>query len=202
MEGAEFSFFFFPKFFLCGKLLSVLVNCCKPHIIHGDPRCCSWKDESKLKVFKEVPQLMPFPFFFSFSFRWCSAQSGPIRLFVPYKRRKKENEIPATPVKKNCSKNITLLPATAATTCRFFSPGKNCFLSLKSCPTRCSMSVSGSLELSNWEKCPFFGQIFFIGWFYWLSVPSYFTESSTVLPHLDTSWIGKSAALDLQETQV
>ncbi|XP_056349974.1 deformed epidermal autoregulatory factor 1 homolog isoform X2 [Oenanthe melanoleuca] len=42
--------------------------------------------------------------------------SGPIRLFVPYKRRKKENEIPATPVKKNCSKNITLLPATAATT--------------------------------------------------------------------------------------
>ncbi|XP_030129555.2 deformed epidermal autoregulatory factor 1 homolog isoform X2 [Taeniopygia guttata] len=42
--------------------------------------------------------------------------SGPIRLFVPYKRRKKENEIPATPVKKNCSKNITLLPAAAATT--------------------------------------------------------------------------------------
>ncbi|XP_027517938.1 deformed epidermal autoregulatory factor 1 homolog isoform X2 [Corapipo altera] len=42
--------------------------------------------------------------------------SGPIRLFVPYKRRKKENEMPATPVKKNCSKNITLLPATAATT--------------------------------------------------------------------------------------
>ncbi|NXY81864.1 DEAF1 factor, partial [Alcedo cyanopectus] len=42
--------------------------------------------------------------------------SGPIRLFVPYKRRKKENEIPATPVKKECPKNITLLPATAATT--------------------------------------------------------------------------------------
>ncbi|KAI1232660.1 hypothetical protein IHE44_0006493 [Lamprotornis superbus] len=46
----------------------------------------------------------------------CLIHSGPIRLFVPYKRRKKENEIPATPVKKNCSKNITLLPATAATT--------------------------------------------------------------------------------------
>ncbi|NXJ68006.1 DEAF1 factor, partial [Rostratula benghalensis] len=42
--------------------------------------------------------------------------SGPVRLFVPYKRRKKENEVPATPVKKDCSKNITLLPATAATT--------------------------------------------------------------------------------------
>ncbi|NXF33499.1 DEAF1 factor, partial [Nyctibius bracteatus] len=42
--------------------------------------------------------------------------SGPVRLFVPYKRRKKENEIPATPVKKDCPKNITLLPATAATT--------------------------------------------------------------------------------------
>ncbi|NXC69489.1 DEAF1 factor, partial [Anhinga rufa] len=42
--------------------------------------------------------------------------SGPVRLFVPYKRRKKENEMPATPVKKDCSKNITLLPATAATT--------------------------------------------------------------------------------------
>ncbi|NWS74585.1 DEAF1 factor, partial [Crotophaga sulcirostris] len=42
--------------------------------------------------------------------------SGPIRLFVPYKRRKKENEMPATPAKKDCSKNITLLPATAATT--------------------------------------------------------------------------------------
>ncbi|XP_074773977.1 deformed epidermal autoregulatory factor 1 homolog isoform X5 [Athene noctua] len=42
--------------------------------------------------------------------------SGPVRLFVPYKRRKKENEMPATPVKKDCPKNITLLPATAATT--------------------------------------------------------------------------------------
>ncbi|NXI36027.1 DEAF1 factor, partial [Galbula dea] len=42
--------------------------------------------------------------------------SGPVRLFVPYKRRKKENELPATPVKKDCPKNITLLPATAATT--------------------------------------------------------------------------------------
>ncbi|XP_006164489.2 deformed epidermal autoregulatory factor 1 homolog isoform X1 [Tupaia chinensis] len=42
--------------------------------------------------------------------------SGPVRLFVPYKRRKKENEMPTTPVKKDPPKNITLLPATAATT--------------------------------------------------------------------------------------
>lgn len=41
--------------------------------------------------------------------------SGPIRLFVPYKRRKKEHELPSTPVKKEAPKNITLLPATAAT---------------------------------------------------------------------------------------
>ncbi|XP_027950036.1 deformed epidermal autoregulatory factor 1 homolog isoform X3 [Eumetopias jubatus] len=41
--------------------------------------------------------------------------SGPVRLFVPYKRRKKENELPTTPVKKEPPKNITLLPATAAT---------------------------------------------------------------------------------------
>uniref|UniRef100_A0A674IIK7 Deformed epidermal autoregulatory factor 1 homolog n=1 Tax=Terrapene triunguis TaxID=2587831 RepID=A0A674IIK7_9SAUR len=41
---------------------------------------------------------------------------GPVRLFVPYKRRKKENELPTTPVKKDSPKNITLLPATAATT--------------------------------------------------------------------------------------
>lgn len=148
LQGAEFNFFF-SKFFSFGKLLSALAYCCKPRIIHRDQCCCSWKDESKLKVSKEVPQLMSFPFFFSFSF-WCFAtQSGPIRLFVPYKRRKKENEIPATPVKKNCSKNITLLPATAATTCRFFSPGKNCFLSLEICPARCLMSVSGPLELSS-----------------------------------------------------
>uniref|UniRef100_A0A803TNP3 DEAF1 transcription factor n=1 Tax=Anolis carolinensis TaxID=28377 RepID=A0A803TNP3_ANOCA len=42
--------------------------------------------------------------------------SGPVRLFVPYKRRKKENELPTTPVKKDSPKNITLLPGTAATT--------------------------------------------------------------------------------------
>lgn len=36
---------------------------------------------------------------------------------MPYKRRKKESELPATPVKKDAPKNITLLPATAATTC-------------------------------------------------------------------------------------
>lgn len=44
-------------------------------------------------------------------------QSGPVRLFVPYKRRKKESELPATPVKKDAPKNITLLPAAAAATC-------------------------------------------------------------------------------------
>ncbi|XP_036136979.1 deformed epidermal autoregulatory factor 1 homolog isoform X2 [Molossus molossus] len=42
--------------------------------------------------------------------------SGPVRLFVPYKRRKKENELPTAPGKKEAAKNITLLPATAATT--------------------------------------------------------------------------------------
>uniref|UniRef100_H3B2K9 Deformed epidermal autoregulatory factor 1 homolog n=1 Tax=Latimeria chalumnae TaxID=7897 RepID=H3B2K9_LATCH len=42
--------------------------------------------------------------------------SGPIRLFVPYKRRKKENEQLPTPVKKESPKNITLLPAPAGTT--------------------------------------------------------------------------------------
>ncbi|XP_035182529.1 deformed epidermal autoregulatory factor 1 homolog isoform X1 [Oxyura jamaicensis] len=42
--------------------------------------------------------------------------SGPVRLFVPYKRRKKDSEISANTVKKESSKNITLLPATAATT--------------------------------------------------------------------------------------
>ncbi|XP_047920864.2 deformed epidermal autoregulatory factor 1 homolog isoform X4 [Anser cygnoides] len=42
--------------------------------------------------------------------------SGPVRLFVPYKRRKKDSEMSANTVKKESSKNITLLPATAATT--------------------------------------------------------------------------------------
>uniref|UniRef100_A0A8C5MZ20 Deformed epidermal autoregulatory factor 1 homolog n=1 Tax=Leptobrachium leishanense TaxID=445787 RepID=A0A8C5MZ20_9ANUR len=41
--------------------------------------------------------------------------SGPVRLFVPYKRRKKEGEMPAVPT-KNETKNLTLLPATAAAT--------------------------------------------------------------------------------------
>lgn len=48
-----------------------------------------------------------------------------MRLFVPYKRRKKENEMPTTPVKKDSPKNITLLPATAATTCKFLFPGRD-----------------------------------------------------------------------------
>ncbi|XP_020384337.1 deformed epidermal autoregulatory factor 1 homolog [Rhincodon typus] len=42
--------------------------------------------------------------------------TGPVRLFVPYKRRKKENEQSTTPVKKESPKNITLLPATTGTT--------------------------------------------------------------------------------------
>lgn len=50
-------------------------------------------------------------------------QSGPVRLFVPYKRRKKENELPAAPAKKEASKSIALLPAAAATACEFPPPG-------------------------------------------------------------------------------
>lgn len=42
--------------------------------------------------------------------------SGPVRLFVPYKRRRKENEVSSTPAKKDSPKSITLLPGTAATT--------------------------------------------------------------------------------------
>ncbi|XP_041445919.1 deformed epidermal autoregulatory factor 1 homolog isoform X2 [Xenopus laevis] len=42
--------------------------------------------------------------------------SGPVRLFVPYKRRKKEGELPTVPSKKAQTKNITLLPATASAT--------------------------------------------------------------------------------------
>ncbi|XP_041131048.1 deformed epidermal autoregulatory factor 1 homolog isoform X2 [Polyodon spathula] len=40
--------------------------------------------------------------------------TGPVRLFVPYKRRKKDNEQPTMPEKKGSqsSKNITLLPAS------------------------------------------------------------------------------------------
>ncbi|XP_062917611.1 deformed epidermal autoregulatory factor 1 homolog [Mobula hypostoma] len=41
--------------------------------------------------------------------------TGPVRLFVPYKRRKKENEPTTAPVKKESSKNITLLPAATGT---------------------------------------------------------------------------------------
>uniref|UniRef100_UPI00398F4674 deformed epidermal autoregulatory factor 1 homolog isoform X3 n=1 Tax=Pristiophorus japonicus TaxID=55135 RepID=UPI00398F4674 len=43
------------------------------------------------------------------------AETGPVRLFVPYKRRKKENEQSTTPVKKESPKNITLLPAATGT---------------------------------------------------------------------------------------
>ncbi|XP_063293846.1 deformed epidermal autoregulatory factor 1 homolog isoform X1 [Pelobates fuscus] len=50
-------------------------------------------------------------------------QSGPVRLFVPYKRRKKEGEIPTVPAKKE-AKNLTLLPATAAATFTVSSSGQ------------------------------------------------------------------------------
>lgn len=55
-------------------------------------------------------------------------QSGPVRLFVPYKRRKKESELPTTPVKKDSSKNITLLPATATTACESTEQGLPSFV--------------------------------------------------------------------------
>ncbi|KAM4617258.1 deformed epidermal autoregulatory factor 1 homolog isoform 2-T2 [Discoglossus pictus] len=42
--------------------------------------------------------------------------SGPVRLFVPYKRRKKEGELQTMPTKKDPTKNITLLPGTASAT--------------------------------------------------------------------------------------
>ncbi|MEE6526461.1 hypothetical protein FKM82_027139, partial [Ascaphus truei] len=51
-------------------------------------------------------------------------QSGPVRLFIPYKRRKKEGELSAVPAQKDHTKNITLLPATAATTFTVSSSGQ------------------------------------------------------------------------------
>lgn len=57
-------------------------------------------------------------------------QTGPVRLFVPYKRRKKDGELPATPPKKlPATKNITLAPGTTCTsgdlrlTCDWTSSG-------------------------------------------------------------------------------
>ncbi|KAM8940426.1 deformed epidermal autoregulatory factor 1 homolog isoform 2-T2 [Pelodytes ibericus] len=50
--------------------------------------------------------------------------SGPVRLFVPYKRRKKDGEVSAVLTKKDASKNITLLPATAAATFTVSSSGQ------------------------------------------------------------------------------
>ncbi|XP_015227705.1 PREDICTED: deformed epidermal autoregulatory factor 1 homolog [Cyprinodon variegatus] len=43
--------------------------------------------------------------------------TGPVRLFVPYKRRKKDNDLPVGPVKKELSplKNIQLTPGTTFT---------------------------------------------------------------------------------------
>ncbi|XP_053576171.1 deformed epidermal autoregulatory factor 1 homolog isoform X2 [Bombina bombina] len=50
--------------------------------------------------------------------------SGPVRLFVPYKRRKKEGELQTVTAKKDSSKNITLLPGTAAATFTVSSSGQ------------------------------------------------------------------------------
>ncbi|KAG9475599.1 hypothetical protein GDO78_003805 [Eleutherodactylus coqui] len=50
--------------------------------------------------------------------------SGPVRLFIPYKRRKKEGEMSAVSVKKDQTKNISLLPATAETTFTVSSSGQ------------------------------------------------------------------------------
>ncbi|KAE8296636.1 Deformed epidermal autoregulatory factor 1-like protein [Larimichthys crocea] len=45
------------------------------------------------------------------------SMTGPVRLFVPYKRRKKDNDLPVTPPKKELPspKNITLAPGTTFT---------------------------------------------------------------------------------------
>lgn len=47
----------------------------------------------------------------------CSVQTGPVRLFVPYKRRKKDTDPPVTLPKKElpATKNITLAPGTTCT---------------------------------------------------------------------------------------
>lgn len=43
-------------------------------------------------------------------------QTGPIRLFVPYKRRRKDSDVMSTPHKKHpTAKNITLAPGTTCT---------------------------------------------------------------------------------------
>lgn len=50
-------------------------------------------------------------------------QTGPVRLFVPYKRRKKDSDLPVIPTKKELPslKNITLSPAA---TCRSHDTGQ------------------------------------------------------------------------------
>ncbi|XP_068117409.1 deformed epidermal autoregulatory factor 1 homolog isoform X2 [Hyperolius riggenbachi] len=50
--------------------------------------------------------------------------SGPVRLFIPYKRRKKEGEMSAISTKKDPAKNISLLPAAAETTFTVSSSGQ------------------------------------------------------------------------------
>lgn len=55
-----------------------------------------------------------FSFLLFIYFFYFIVQTGPVRLFVPYKRRKKDNELPVGPVKKELSplKNIQLTPGT------------------------------------------------------------------------------------------
>ncbi|CAI9578795.1 unnamed protein product, partial [Staurois parvus] len=50
--------------------------------------------------------------------------SGPIRLFIPYKRRKKEVEMSTVSDKKELGKDISLLPASAETTFTVSSSGQ------------------------------------------------------------------------------
>ncbi|KAM9301901.1 deformed epidermal autoregulatory factor 1 homolog [Gastrophryne carolinensis] len=50
--------------------------------------------------------------------------SGPVRLFIPYKRRKKEGEISSVPTKKDPEKSVSLLPATTETTFTVSSSGQ------------------------------------------------------------------------------
>lgn len=68
---------------------------------------------------------------------------------MPYKRRKKESELPATPVKKDAPKNITLLPATAATTCE--CPGATATTHALS--TSCSRMWPRALGLKQHSSC-------------------------------------------------
>lgn len=90
-------------------------------------------------------------------------QSGPVRLFVPYKRRKKESEMPTPPVKKDSSKNIPLLPATATTTCKSSRSWSACgwrsripcwLEQLTTFPSFLWVFSSSLMEPLSWGLCP------------------------------------------------